>query len=238
MSDTSVPVLRSGDLSNTLDFYRALGYQVTHEQTRPYAYGVVTANGCEVHFAAGPKTADNSGDAGCLIMVDDVAARHRDFSAALRARYGKVPSKGNPRITRFRPGQTRFTLVDPAGNWIIYIQRDEPVELEYGGSSELSGLAKVLDNARILRDFKNDDSAAARTLEVGLGRHGAQAPAVDRARALAALTELSIATGDSARAERFRAELRGIELTKTERASVAAELRAATDLEAWLTETS
>jgi hypothetical protein len=42
----------------------------------------------------------------------------------------------------------------PSGNSIIFIQRDEPTELEYGGSKQLQGLARVLDNVRILREFK------------------------------------------------------------------------------------
>ncbi|WP_433602953.1 hypothetical protein ACQPXH_15045 [Nocardia sp. CA-135953] len=67
-------------------------------------------------------------------------------------------------------------------------------------------------------------------LDVGLRRYGAEASAVDKARALAALAELAVATGDSERAEKVRAELRGISLSKAERANVAAELRAATDL--------
>ncbi|WP_330254852.1 hypothetical protein OG874_10095 [Nocardia sp. NBC_00565] len=128
-------------------------------------------------------------------------------------------------------------MIDPVGNTIIYIQRDEPEELDYGGSRELEGLARVLDNARILRDFKNDDAAAIRVLEVGLGRYGAEAPPVDKARALAALTELADATDDSERAEKLRAELRAMTLTEDERAAVAAELRAATDLAEWLSET-
>lgn len=236
--DTAVPVLWSGDLKDTLDFYRVLGYTVTHEQTRPYAYGAIEANGCAVHFAdAPPGITLPTEQVGCLVMLDDVAQRHGAFTAALRKRYGKVPTKGCPRITRFRPGQSRFSVVDPVGNTIIYIQRDEPEDVDYGGSRELDGLARVLDNARILRDFKNDDATAIRVLEVGLGRYGTQASAVDKARALAVLAELAVATGDSERAEELRAELGAIPLTAVERASIATELRAATDLAEWLSET-
>ncbi|WP_433192126.1 glyoxalase [Nocardia sp. CA-107356] len=238
MGDTAVPVLWSGGLKDTLDFYRTLGYTVTHEQARPYAYGAVETNGCAVHFATAPAGIELPAEqVGCLIMLDDVAERHRAFSAALRKRYGKIPAKGCPRITRFRPGQSRFSVIDPVGNTIIYIQRDEPAELDYGGSRELDGLARAIDNARILRDFKNDDAAAIRMLEVGLGRFGAQASTVDKARALAALAELGIATDDSERAAELRAELRTMPLSEAERAAVAAELRAATDLADWLAET-
>ncbi|MGW5730076.1 VOC family protein [Nocardia beijingensis] len=237
MADTAVPQLWTGDLTGTLDFYRTLGYTVTHEQTRPYVYGAVEDHGCALHFVPAPKDAAIPAErAGCIVLVDDVASRHQAFTAALRSRYGKVPAKGLPRITRFREGQSRFTVTDPAGNQVIYIQRDEPPEVDYGGSKELDGLARVLDNARILRDFKNDDKAAFRVLEVGLGRFRAEAPRLDVARALAALAELSVATGDPDGADRFRAWLRGMELSADERASIADELRASDDLSTWLSE--
>ncbi|WP_040779442.1 glyoxalase [Nocardia pneumoniae] len=238
MSDTAVPQLWTGDLAGTLDFYETLGYTVTHEQTRPYVYGAVEDHGCSLHFVPAPKGDDLPAErAACLVMVDDVASRHQTFTTALRARYGKIPAKGLPRITRFRPGQSRFTVVDPAGNQVIYIQRDEPAKLEYGGSKALNGLAKVLDNARILRDFKTDDKAAFRVLEVGLGRFRLEAPRLDVARALAALTELAVATDEPDRAAQFRAELRAMELSDDERATVADELRASDDLAAWLSGT-
>lgn len=240
MTDTAVPVLWCGDLTPTLDFYKALGYQVTEEQHRPYISGGVERNGCALHFTRSPQSGGDSepAGAGCLVLVDDVATLHAEFTAGLRERYGKIPAKGVSRITRFRPGQSRFTVIDPNGNWIIYIRRGEPDEVEYGGSKDLKELARVLDNARILREFKNDDAAAIRVLEVGLRRYGASAPPVERARALAALTESAAATGDTARAQQWRAELAAMDLSADDRAAVAAELPADGDLAAWLSESS
>ncbi|MFD4459908.1 glyoxalase [Nocardia sp. NPDC058480] len=224
MTDTAVPLLWSGDLPSTLEFYRALGYTVTHEQTRPYVYGAIEQHGCALHFAPAPPGIELPVEhAGALVMVDDVAARHAEYTAALRAHYGKIPSKGCPRITRFRPGQSRFSLVDPVGNTVLVIQRDEPMELDYGGSRELQGLARVLDNARILRDFKNDDRAATRAMEAGLHRFGATATALDRARAYAALAELAVVAEDTDRLAHWKSELDTVELTAEERAAIAAD---------------
>ncbi|WP_063062123.1 glyoxalase [Nocardia sienata] len=234
MGDTAVPVLPTRDLTRTLDFYRALGYTVTHEQTKPYVYGAVSAHDCDLHFTSAPVGQVVRGEAGCLMMVDDVADRHRRFSAALRERFGRIPAQGSGRITRFRTGQTRFSLIDPDGNWVTYISRTEPMEIEYGGSAKLTGLARVLDNARILRDSKNDDKAAERALESGLRRHGAKAGVLDRARALAALAELAIARGNPDKAAERRADLVALGLTDAERAELAAQLGAADDLEEWL----
>ncbi|WP_239090409.1 glyoxalase [Asanoa iriomotensis] len=169
---------------------------------------------------------------GCLVMVDQVAPYHAAFTAAMRQAHGKVLSKGLPRITRYRAGASRFTVMDPSGNSIVFIQRDEPAELEYGGSKELSGLAKVLDNARILREFKEDDRAAYRSLNSGLRRHGAGATAVEQAVALAVLIELSTALDEPVPVWGDR--LRQLTLTAEERRQVDAAVADPALLKPWL----
>ncbi|MER8237418.1 glyoxalase [Streptomyces sp. NPDC094049] len=192
-NETTVPVLPCASVEETLEFYRALGFAVTYQQTRPYLYLALEWSGFALHFGMPPKDFDPSREESgcCLVLVDEVAAYHAEFSRALRTAYGRVPAKGQPRITRFRPGASRFTLVDPSGNSLIFIQRDEPEELEYGGSKSLTGLAKALDNARILSEFKNDDRTALRVLTTALRRHEATAAPVDVARTLTTLIELA-----------------------------------------------
>ncbi|WP_067538676.1 glyoxalase [Nocardia crassostreae] len=236
MAAVSIPTMWGGNLAETLDFYKTLGYTVTYEQTRPYTYGAVTRDGYDLHFGPTPKdlTAEQA-YIGCLVLLDEVETLHAEFTAALRAKYGRIPARGIPRITRFRPGQTRFTVVDPVGNSVIYIRRDEP-DPEYGGSKSLKGLAKVLDNARILRDSKNDDKAAARAVEAGLRRHGATSTPVLRGRALAVLAEIAAAAEDSARVAEMIGEIAQLDLSAEDRAAVAAELQLVTDLQHWLTD--
>ncbi|GAA5078823.1 glyoxalase [Nocardia iowensis] len=235
MGDTVVPVMWGGNLTETLEFYRVLGYKKTYEQTSPYVYGSVERNGYELNFYRDKKDGRSAEeiDYGCLVYVDEVATLHAEFSAALREHYGKIPARGIPRISRFRPGQTRFTVVDPGGNSITYIQRDEP-EYEYGGSRKLEGLQRVLDNARILRFSKEDDEAARKTIESGLRRFAATASTLDKAHALAELAELAVAMGNSARAAELRGEIAGLDLTDDERAEIAKHLEIATNLQQWL----
>jgi catechol 2,3-dioxygenase-like lactoylglutathione lyase family enzyme len=225
-NETTVPLLPCSAVEETLEFYQALGFEVTYRQTRPYLYLAVRWSGFDVHFGKPPQGYDPSREdgGGCLVMVDTVAPYHAAFSQAMRAAYGKVLAKGLPRITRFRPGQSRFTLVDPSGNSLIFIQRDEPAELEYGGSKKLHGLAKALDNARIFREFKNDDRAAFRAVNSALRRHGAQAPAVERALALATLVELATALDERDNIDAWMSELATIQLTDAERQRVESEL--------------
>ncbi|MFE0107268.1 glyoxalase [Streptomyces sp. NPDC059009] len=237
-NETTVPVLPCVDADETLAFYRALGFEVTYEMRKPYLYLALAYSGFSLNFGKAPEGADPSREdvGACLVMVDAVAPYHAAFTAAMRQAYGKVLASGRPRITRYRPGASRFTLVDPAGNSVMFIQRDEPMELEYGGSKELPPLARALDNARIYREFKNDDRAAVRVLTSALRRHGDAAPAVDRALALATLVELAVAMGEHGKVEGLALELKALELSEAEQERVADELRLAQDLEAWLGE--
>ncbi|WP_144120870.1 glyoxalase [Catellatospora sichuanensis] len=236
-TETTVPLLPCVSADDTLAFYQALGFQVTWRQTKPYLYLAFKLGGFDLHFKNPPQGLDpseeNSG--GCLVLVDAVAPYHAAFTQAMRQAYGKVLATGLPRLTRYRPGASRFTLMDPSGNSIVFIQRDEPEEVEYGGSKKLEGLARVLDNARIYREFKTDDRAAYRALTSGLRKHRDQAAPIDRALALAALIELAVAMGEPAKIETYAAELRTVQLTESERERVDAELRTAADLEIWLT---
>lgn len=210
-NESTVPVLPCVSVEETLDFYQMLGFEVTYKMTRPYLYLVVEWSGFELHFGKPSKIGvDPAAEDGgrCLVMVDAVAPYHAVFTAAMRRAHGKVLATGRPRITRFRPGASRFTIVDPSGNSIIFIQRDEPRELEYGGSKDLPPLAKAIDNARILSEFKNDDKAAFRALTSAMRRHGPTAPPSDRARAITTMAELAAALGESDKHAALLAELR------------------------------
>lgn len=232
----TVPVLSCSDIDTTVDFYESLGFAVTDRQDRPYLYVSLDLDGIEVHFSdAGQSTPPGVHPAGFLIFVDDVAPFHARFVDGLRRRRGGVPATGLPRLTRLRPGQTRFSVYDPSGNSFALINFDEP-DIEYGGSRRLSGLAKAHDNVRIFRDFKEDDALAARALDTALRRYRDGASRLDLARALADRAELAIALGDSAQADAARAELTAMALTPAESAELSAELTALAQIEHWVRE--
>ncbi len=228
-----IPIFYCKSLDQTLDFYQALGFEVTYRQPTPYLYAAVTQGEVNIHFSRRPKPAM------CLIFVPNVEVCHRAFADALRTTYGKVPTAGAPRIARLRTGQTRFHLVDPSGNTLVYVNQYEPDSTyDYEAYASQSPLMQALENAVFLRDVYADDRAAVRVLDLALGRYPLDGSnSVDRARVLASRAELAVALGDKPRADELRASLQQIELTDEERQQVREELAAADRLEQWISQT-
>ncbi|WP_437274411.1 hypothetical protein WME90_24495 [Sorangium sp. So ce375] len=215
----TIPVLPCVSLPETLAFYGALGFEVTHQQTAPNVYAATRRGEVHLHFMGmtlDPRQAYST----CLVIVPEVERLHETFAEGLRRAYGKLPISGLPRISRMKKGQSRFTVVDVAGNSVIFIRRDAPDDDEgVAGSRADSRLGKALRAAARLRDFKNDDAAAAKVLDVALARKGPDAP-LERTRALAARLELAIVLGEHALARTLRDEIDEAPLSDEERAQL------------------
>lgn len=169
---TAIPLLPCRKLDDVLPFYESLGFEITTRQERPNPYASTRWRNADLHFYGG----DSVGI--CLFIVDEVEHLHAEFK-----RIGTWSS--NARITRMKPGQSRFTVFDPAGNSVIYIRRGEknPHEKKALGSP----LEKAMRAAEVLRDFKNDDAAAAKVLTQALAKaKDANPDEVKRAKAMLA----------------------------------------------------
>lgn len=216
-NESMTPILPCRDVDRTVDFYQGLGFALHHRQVKPYPYLAFSWRAVTLHFGRTPEGADEAReDFACLIAVDDVAPYHGHFATRLRSHLGRLPSSGRPRLTRLRPGASRFTLVDPDGNGLIFVRRDEPNTLEHGGSAALTGLAKSIDNARILRDYRVDPRAAFRSLDSALRRPKPDDRREDRATALAWMIELAPEAGSEARLPYLVEELQKMRLTDSE----------------------
>ncbi len=226
-----IPVLPCVSLDETLAFYAALGFEVSHQQTSPNAYAATHRGDIHLHFMGMKGIDPDTAYTTCLAIVPEVEQLHATFAAGLRQVYGRVPVAGRPRISRMKKGQSRFTIVDVAGNSVIYIRRGAPDDYDEGqsgsepGSKPGSRLATALRAAARLRDFRNDDHAAARVLDAALARSDAGSP-FERARALAARAEIAAAGDDPARVAAARAEIAGLALSDDDRARLQPELDA------------
>jgi hypothetical protein len=214
----TIPCLPCVSLEETFPFYEMLGFEVVYRQKAPNEYGVVRRGGCELHFFGLKGLEPKNSFSACLVLVSDVEGLHKTFADAMRQVLGKVPVKGLPRISRMKPGQTRFTITDPAGNSVIFIKRgaeDQAAGEEYKKEGQ-TRLQRAISLAARLRDYKGDDAAAAKALDTALA-HPDPADPFDRARALVARAELAIALGDRRHAIRLRDELETLSLSETDR---------------------
>ena len=206
----SIPVLTCSSVTETLDFWEALGFRVTYRQTRPYQYGVVLRGNYSLHFYGvknlSPEVAMHSG---CLIMVSEISEVYQDFCLRLKKHLGKVPHSGLPRISRMKPGTTRFTLTDVSGSSVIFINHGEKdqEDWENAENQNLRPLQKAIALALRFRDYKEDLKAAAATLDVALRKYSNTTDTEDLTEALVIRLDLAIVRNETIRAEECRQRL-------------------------------
>lgn len=185
-------ILPCADLTESVGFYRSMGFEVTYEQRRPNPYAVVVREEIQVHLAEIGGFDPSQSYGSVIVAVPDLDALHDDVTARLRAVYGKLPATGIPRVLRLRrkEGTARgFSIVDPGGNWLRFYRVGDGEEKQRS-----TGLDRAVDNAALRADVQGDDIAGRRLVANGLERHPA-APAGARVRALAYLAELDIRLG-------------------------------------------
>lgn len=201
-TERMIPLLPCGSIKDMLDFYTALGFTVTYQQKMPNIYAAVQRGGIELHFYVMKGHASARNHCSCIVQVDDPERLHQALTQSLKEKWREVPVTGIPRVARWRKGQLRFNIVDPAGNWIRFISRDEAWE---PGTSQKSSdsvndapgsrFATALRTAQRLRDGKGDELAAARVLDVALARSDSGS-VQERARVIVARAELAATLGE------------------------------------------
>jgi len=222
----TVPVLFVASLDETLDFWEALGYEKTYYQKSPYGYAVMSRGEYGLHFIEQKSIKPEENPISCLVLVTDVEAVHQNFSKALKGKLGRVPNKGLPRITRIRPGQTRFTVTDPSGNSVTFIKfgdEDEEMVVKSEQRGDQSLMEFAISRATRFRESKLDLSGAAKILDVALERHSDEAKILI-ARALLLRAEIALDVEETATASASLQKLRELPLSEEERASLSSEI--------------
>ena len=202
---TTIPLLPATSLDESLAFWETLGFEVTRRQKAPNAYGVVRYEDFELHLFGLKRLEPENNFTTCLVIVAEVEQLHASYAALLNQSLGRAPYRGLPRLSRMRPGQTRFTVTDVAGNSVIFVKRgraDEEAAAEYTRPGQ-TPLQRAVALAERMRDFKNDDAGAARALDHVLERYtGEDSPAYRRA--IEARIELADTYEESERADELR----------------------------------
>ena len=223
------PLLPCRDIDEAIAFYEVLGFTRTYRQVRPNPHAVVERGELAVHLFGmdGFDPADSYGSV--IITVPDPDALYAAFAAGLRAAYGRLPVTGIPRIVRPRKRWGTvygFSVVDAGGNWL---RISKTGDREAGPDESEPGLTRSIELAGRLADAKGDDEQALRTLVGGLERN-ADAPGVERGRALLYRAELEIRLGLTADARASLAAADTLDLAPEERSTLADDLAHVRDL--------
>ncbi|PJE94984.1 glyoxalase/bleomycin resistance/extradiol dioxygenase family protein [Streptomyces carminius] len=176
MTETTTPILPCRTLPPVLGFYAALGFETTFEQRSPNPYAVVARGGIELHFFGMKRYDPARSYSTCHIATDDVDALYAAFRAGLKESYGKVPSRGLPRIGPVKDmpcGTRQFLVSDPGGNCLRIGQRTGG-DLRHPPAPR-ERFARVLQSATLLADSRQDPETAARILDRALAADGAGA---------------------------------------------------------------
>ena len=106
----ALPLLASGDLAATAEFYRALGFKDKGAPHDEWDYLIIEYDGGELHFA-GPLLGERAAGS-CFVYADDIDAVYADWKskAGDSARFTPL------NFTNF--GMRMFTMFDPHGNEI------------------------------------------------------------------------------------------------------------------------
>ena len=214
------PILPCPDVDEAIAFYEALGFTRTYRQVRPNPHAVVERDDMGIHLAGIDGFVPADSYASVIIVVPDPDALHASFAAGLRAAYGKLPVAGIPRMVRPRKRWGTvygFSVVDVGGNWLRFSRLGDT---EDAVEAAEAGLPRVVDVAARLADAKGDDAGALATLERGLARH-ADAPAIERARALLYGAELAVRLDRRDQAAASLEAVAALDLDADERASLA-----------------
>jgi hypothetical protein len=110
-NDIAIPILPSRSLSDTLAFFRRLGFDGEIHSFGDYA--ILTRGTVELHFFTHRELIPAESSAMCYIRVSDVESIHRAFTLA------ELPRKGIPRMDALEDkpwGLREFAIVDSDGN--------------------------------------------------------------------------------------------------------------------------
>ncbi|WP_049579432.1 bleomycin resistance protein [Streptomyces sp. SBT349] len=166
MTEKTIPLLSCRTIQPVIDFYTALGFEVTYLQKSPYAYVVVERGAVELQFFGMKEFNPEESLSGCYIITDEVDALYEAFRAGLREEYGKIPTRGIPRIGPVREmsyGVRQFIMTDPGGNSIRVGQPTGGDSAHQPAPKET--FARALHFALTFADSREDPEAAAKILD-------------------------------------------------------------------------
>ncbi|AQS65841.1 VOC family protein [Streptomyces pactum] len=221
MGEKTIPILPCRTIQAVLDFYTALGFEVTFRQKSPNPYAVVRRGGVELQFFGLKQYEPAESVSTCYVLTDDVDGLHDAFRAGLKAAYGKIPTRGLPRIGPVKDmsyGVRQFLMTDPGGNCVRVGQRTSGDGRHRRAPEET--FARALHHAALLADSKDDPAGAAKVVDRVLRLEGERPTPVQLLRLLVLRADVAGRLGDEGTAAAVLDEAAAVHLTAEERESV------------------
>ncbi|WP_405614178.1 bleomycin resistance protein [Streptomyces sp. NBC_01508] len=259
MREKTIPLLPCQTIQPVIDFYSALGFEVTFLQKSPYAYAVVERGDVELQFFGMKKYDPTESFSGCYVLTDDVDGTHSAFRAGLKAAYGRIPTRGLPRIGPVKDmsyGVRQFLMTDPGGNTIRIGQPNDAESDGHHQPPPKEPYARALHLAMVFADSKQDLGASVKILDRalrdaeagdgvdsgvsdgvskeagddGIRKEGASPTAVQLYRILVLRGDVAQRLGDLEEARGFFGRAAAVELTQDERTEVSEDAGRAAEL--------
>lgn len=213
------------------EFYTALGFEITFEQTAPYQFLSVRRGGIELSFY-GDKDFDPETSAhGCLVNTDDVEYLYSAFTEGLKSFFGEVPVQGIPRVGALKNmsyGVRQFLMTDPGGNTIQVAQ--EISEDQHHRPAPKETVARAIHMGTLFADSKQDLELAVKVLDRALHRTDQQPTVVQLVKLLVLRADVAIRQEHPGLADELLTRVRTTELSTPEREELVDELRRVQEL--------
>jgi hypothetical protein len=225
MAEKTIPILPCRTLQPVLDFYTALGFEVTYRQKSPNPYAVVERGGIELQFFGVKDYEPAASLSTCYVLTDDVDGLHAAFRAGLKQAYGRIPTRGLPRIGPLRDmsyGVRQFLLSDPGGNCVRVGQPTSDDRHHRRAPEET--FARALHHAALLADSKEDPAGAAKVVDRVLHLDDERPTPVQLLRLLVLRADIAGRLGDERTRASALADADAVRLTAGERESVREDL--------------
>ncbi|MEU6927061.1 MULTISPECIES: VOC family protein [unclassified Streptomyces] len=221
MAEKTIPILPCRTVQPVLDFYTALGFEVTFQQKSPNPYAVVERGGIELQFFGMKQYEPAESFSTCYVLTDDVDGLHAAFRAGLKAAYGRVPTRGLPRIGPLKDmsyGVRQFLMADPGGNCIRIGQQTSQDQHHRRAPEET--YARALHHAALFADSKEDPAGAAKIIDRVLHLEDERPTPVQLLRLLVLRGDVAQRLGDNGTATTVLARAAAVHLDAEERESV------------------
>lgn len=191
------PIFPCRSLDELLEFYQALGFEIAYQQKSPNPYAVIKREWIRMDFYGvkhhDPKKCYHT----CYILTDEVDDLYNAFREALKIKYGKVPTRGLPRISELRDkasGVREFMISDIAGTCIrIGKMLDKEAGPQYSDEVKAADkrLSLALDFAYKSEGEADEYEKVAKVLDAAIAREKQQ-PCLNLIRVMICRADIAI----------------------------------------------